>query len=81
MPACVGSVSGEEVADASTSYYQLHVEAVERSIRSSVLGCMLPPLLAALSDPQICTLQMANTLQGHLSALAKLAARVRSGRR
>ena len=58
---------------------QICVQAVERAARSSVLGCCLQPLLAVVSDPETCTLQMANTMQRSLSKLAQLAAQVRSG--
>ena len=53
------------------------LQVVERSAKASVLGCVLLPLLATLSEPAVCSLQMANTLQLSLSSLAQLAAQVR----
>ena len=58
------------------SSHQLRVQAVERCARGSVLGSMLPPLLATLSDPELCTLHMATSLQDRLSHLTNLAAKV-----
>ena len=55
---------------------QTRLQAVERAVRGSVLGCILQPLLAVISEPAVCTLQMANTMQMHLSSLAQLAAQV-----
>ena len=55
---------------------QTRLQAVERAVRGSVLGCLLQPLLAVISEPAVCTLQMANTMQMHLSSLAQLAAQV-----
>ena len=55
---------------------QVRLQAVERAVRGSVLGCLLQPLLAVISEPSVCTLQMANTMQMHLSSLAQLAAQV-----
>lgn len=56
---------------------QHHVQAIEKAARSSVLGCVLQPLLAVISAPSTCTLQMANTMQRNLSRLAELSAKVR----
>ena len=55
---------------------QTRLQAIERAVRGSVLGCLLQPLLAVISEPAVCTLQMANTMQMHLSSLAQLAAQV-----
>lgn len=55
---------------------QLRVQAIEKGARSSVLGCVLQPLLAVVSDPSVCSLQMANTIQRNLSRLAELSAQV-----
>ena len=55
---------------------QTRLQATERAVRGSVLGCLLQPLLAVISEPAVCTLQMANTMQMHLSSLAQLAAQV-----
>ena len=63
--------------DPSTVSRQVRLQAVERAVRGSVLGCLLQPLLAVISDSSVCTLQMANTMQMHLSSLAQLAAQVR----
>jgi len=54
------------------------VQAIEKAARSSVLGCLLQPLLAVVSDPKTCSLQMANTIQRRLSKLAELSAQVSS---
>ncbi len=54
----------------------MRVLAIERVARGSVLGCVLQPVLAVLSDPKVCTLQMAVTMQNNLSKLAHLSAQV-----
>lgn len=56
------------------------LQAVERATRGTVLGCVLQPLLAVVSDSNVCTLQMANTFQMHFSSLAQLTAQVDTGR-
>ena len=55
---------------------QSRLQAIERATRGTVLGCILQPLLAVVSDSDVCTLQMANTLQIHFSTLAQLTAQV-----
>jgi hypothetical protein len=58
---------------------QKRVQAIEKAARGSVLGCILQPLLAVVSDSSVCTLQMANTMERHLSKLAELSAQVSGG--
>lgn len=58
------------------SPHQLRVQAIEKAARSSVLGCVLQPLLAVVGHPLTCSLQMANSLQRSFSKLAELAAQV-----
>lgn len=73
-------VSEGTPADAETPptvLRQTRLQAIERAVRGSVLGCLLQPLLAVISEPAVCTLQMANTMQMYLSSLAQLAAQVR----
>ncbi len=73
----VGSVAGvDHPVPAPPSPRQSRVQAVERAARGSVLGCLLQPLLAVVSHPNTCSLQMANTMQRNLSRLAELSAQV-----
>ena len=77
-------VSEGTPADAETPptvLRQTRLQAIERAVRGSVLGCLLQPLLAVISEPAVCTLQMANTMQMYLSSLAQLAAQVRERER
>jgi len=55
---------------------QSRLHAVERVTKSTVLGSLLLPFLAVVSNPSVCTLQMANTLQRKFTSLAQLAAQV-----
>jgi len=55
---------------------QTRLHAVERVTKSTVLGSLLLPFLAVVSNPSVCTLQMANTLQRKFTSLAQLAAQV-----
>jgi len=81
FPPSASSTSDESKSEAGggipPSVSQLRVQALERGARGSVLGCLLPPFLATLSDPELCDLHMANTLQDRLSHLTNLAAKVR----
>ena len=56
--------------------WQAWLPAVERVVKSTALSCLLLPLLVVVSNQQVCSLQMANTLQRSLSTLVQLAAQV-----
>ncbi len=71
------SETATEEEEQSTNI-QFRLSAIDRILKSSALGCVLQPLLVVISDPSVCTLQMANALQRQLSSLAQLAARVRN---
>ena len=76
MELCEQAASLPPESEEDNSLRQLRLQAVERVTKGTVLGCLLPPLLAVVSDSAVCTLQMANTLQKDLSGLAQLAAQV-----
>ncbi len=59
-----------------STHIQFRLSAIDRVLKSSALGCVLQPLLVVISDPSVCTLQMANALQRQLSSLAQLTAQV-----
>ena len=50
--------------------------ALERISKGSVLGRLLLPLLAIMSDPQLCTLPLATTFLKHITTLGKKNAEV-----
>ena len=52
------------------------VPAVERALKSTVVGGLLLPLLVVVGDRRVCTLTMANFLQKSLHPLVQLAAQV-----
>ena len=69
----------EEEEKEVASAHQRRLAAVERGLKGTVLGSLLLPLLAVVSGPDVCTLQMANTLQKRISTLAQLASEVSGG--
>lgn len=68
-----GSIPAEEEEE---GLRQSRLQAVERVSKATVLGTLLLPLLAVVSNSVSCTLQMANTLQRRFTSLAQLAAQV-----
>ena len=76
-----GEKEGEEGEEGggsggSSGRRQVWVLAVERAVKSTVLGGLLLPLLVVASDQAVCTLQMANMMQKSLHSLVQLAAQV-----
>ena len=68
--------SSEDMETDPSTHTQARLQAIERTAKSSLLGCILQPLLVVVSNPAVCTLQMANTLQRNISTLAQLTAQV-----
>ncbi len=50
--------------------------AMERVCKGTILGAVLMPFMVLVRDRNVCTLQMANTLQRDFSILAQLTAQV-----
>ena len=72
---CV-SVGSMPAGEEEEGLRQSRLQAIERVSKATVLGTLLLPLLAVVSNPASCTLQMANTLQRKFTSLAQLAAQV-----